>query len=237
MARAAAQRCRDRDEGVRHEAFALLGRLPLPCLRRSLHLSDWQGLLDCGLAGPMPSGRSTAAGPSVGGSAGGGRSKPASRHAAAIRDAASELLLGYLGSSDGGEDEGSGGGEGASQQEEMWALPEEGGRQAAGQATPPWQRRLQLLLPPELLELDAPGAPRLPSGPAAAAAAQHLLAAWRGALQEGLQPEQLEVLGLGTVGDGMLPEEAATEAEEGADGRDAPWAAGEAGGELEREWD
>ena len=29
VARAAAQRCRDRDEGVRHEAFALLGRLPL----------------------------------------------------------------------------------------------------------------------------------------------------------------------------------------------------------------
>ncbi len=237
MAQAAAQRCRDRDEGVRREAFALLGRLPLPCLRRSLRLSDWQSLLDCGLAGPLPTGHGAAAGPGALNGAGNRGRKSASRHAAAIRSAASELLQRYLGLCDRGPVLGSGGEEGYDEQEaEAGPLLEEGGERAAPPAMPAWQRRLQLLLPSELLELGGPGAPPLPGGPAAAAAAQHLLDGWRSALQEALDTEQLATLGLGTGMDAASAEDAAMDAERGMEGWDAAQAAGAAADELALDW-
>lgn len=237
VAQAAAQRCRDRDEGVRCEAFALLGRLPLPCLRRSLHLSDWQSLLDCGLAGPLPSGHGAAAGPGALNGAGNMGRQSASRHAAAVRNAASELLQRYLGLWDRSPGLGSGNEEEGEEQETAGPLSEEGGERAATPAMPAWQRRLQLLLPSELLELGSPGAPPLPGGPAAAAAVQRLLDGWRSALLEALDTEQLATLGLGTGMDGASAEEAATDAERGMEGWDAAQAAGGAADQLALEWE
>lgn len=202
IARAAAQRCRDRDEGVRRQAFDLLGRLPLSRLRCSLQPSDWQGLFDCGLAGPPPA----------------ARSRPATRHAAMIRDAASELLQRFLGLHESGADDGNGAGkDGRQAVADVETVFDGACNQAAEGTLPAWQRRLQQVLPAGLLELGSPVAPPLPGGPAAAVAAQHLLAAWRDALREVLPPEQLAAVGLSCDVTGVPAEQSEAEGDSGAE--------------------
>lgn len=185
MVLAVAQRCRDRDAAVRQEAFSLLSQFPTASLERQLALSDWQTLLDAGLAGPLPGGGGGAAGQA--------------KHAAAIREAASALLLRYLGldaeAADPGEVAAWEAAMAASEEEEeeeAWGAEEARPAGAAGASAAvelAWVAKLRALmaLPPH-----APGCPT----------AAHISAAWRAAVAAALGPEQLEVLGWGEEGSG-----------------------------------
>lgn len=155
----------------------MLAQFPQASLERQLALPDWQTLLDIGLAGPLPS-------------AGGG-AKAASKHAAAIRGIAVQLLQRYLGL---GKEGGGGGGaaEGDADSEgggHQWVSQEEGTAEeqpaevAAGQVdaagngrSDAWLHRLQ--------ELQLPA-----TRGSTCAVALHLQAAWDAALAEcGIHP-------------------------------------------------
>lgn len=225
---AVAQRCRDRDEAVRREAFALLARFLQPTLERWLQLPDWQAVLDSGLAGPLP---------------GGATGKLAQKHAPAIRDSAQQLLLRFLGlpgsEDDGGSDAGGAAAEGGGSQDwvlegleglegEKQAEEEEAGcvvmtegeeeedtpsgRGCARAGSPAWVRQLRAVQPPQAADLlpQHSGAPG--SAQHAAAVVGHLQAAWQEALGQVLGPEQLAAVGLGPGpdagvedGDGDIP--------------------------------
>ena len=185
LLQAVALRCRDRDAVVRHDAFAMLVQFPQASLERHLALTDWQTLLDIGLAGPLPC--TTGAG---------GGSKPAPKQQASeVQSAARQLLQQYLGvgASGGGEksaaadgEEGSGadghgfGSPGQEEDEQMaegWEEEEEEEQAAAAS----WVQKLRALqLPPHAANDGS-------------AATRHLQAAWQEALEQALTQEQLEV--------------------------------------------
>lgn len=171
---AVAQRCRDKDGGVREGAFAMLVQFPRASLARLLTVQDWQAVLDAGLAGPPP-----------GPGAKPGGSKAAGRHAGAIRAAATELLRRYLGITRavGGDEEDVWADAVAEDAAEAGEWDQAGAQAAEKQEGDAWLGKLDRLGVPHLLSSSNP-------------AASHLQGAWRQALQEVLSEEQLGRAGI-----------------------------------------
>lgn len=183
VVRAVAQRCRDRGEEVRRDAFALLARTPQPALQRCLHPADWQATLDTGLAGPLPAA-----------SSGGGGRQAAAKHTEVIRHTALQLLRERLSLERGQE---------GSQEEEAHAMDSSEREEVSEGGRPAWLARLQALQPQLPAEL-----PAVWGGPRWAAAAHHLHDGWQAALQEVLTPAQLATVG-GQQGSADAGDEAA----------------------------
>lgn len=186
---AVAQRCRDKDDEVREQAFAMLAQFLRGSLVRLLSVQDWQAVLDAGLAGPLPR---------LGGKT--GSSKQAVRRTGAIRAAATELLQLYLCISPGNRqgrrtEQRSASRAASSDEEDLWEDSSGEEEDKAGDldqaGTPAAEQQEDAAWPDRLQQL---GIPHLLNG--TNSAASHLQGAWRQALQKLLNEEQLAASGI-----------------------------------------